>query len=352
MAEVTVILTVYNGMPYLPRAIESILNQTLTDFEFLIVNDCSTDNSREVILSHKDSRIRLVDNPVNMKQTQSMNLALKSVKTEFVGRMDADDVSHPHRLELQLEFLKAHPDVAAVGTNINFIDEDDRVVDSLRRPLQDQALRWMQFFDNPVSCGIMMFRTMIVRDELGGFAPFISVAQDWELWSRMPKTYRLANLPGFLYDVRRHSGSSTIEPSPRVEGEIHWINRANIRRILNITDESEAWLKKVDDLLLKRIDRPEERVAVISILFHHFCSYYPNAVEDPDVLDILAREYLGAVYYAPLSCVPRAIRSLRRDRHKAMPAGKLLRQLVRMLGNEGPSHFRHWCRRNLLTTTR
>ena len=122
MSKGAVLMAVYNGMPYLPLAIESILGQTYEDFEFLIINDRSTDETREVVLGYRDSRIRLLDNQENIGQTRSLNRGLSETRCELVARMDDDDVSHPQRLERQVRFLEEHADVAVVGSNLTFVD--------------------------------------------------------------------------------------------------------------------------------------------------------------------------------------------------------------------------------------
>ena len=103
--EVTVLMSVFNGEKYLRESIDSILNQTFSDFEFLIINDGSTDSSRKIILSYDDSRIILVDNNENSGLSKSLNIGIHRGQGEYIARQDADDVSHPKRLEKELQFL-------------------------------------------------------------------------------------------------------------------------------------------------------------------------------------------------------------------------------------------------------
>ena len=105
MHRVTVLMPVYNAELFLSEAIESILRQTWSDFEYLIINDGSTDNSRKIISSFRDPRIRLVDNPSNLGLTKSLNKGLELAEGEYIARQDADDISHPKRLERQVQFL-------------------------------------------------------------------------------------------------------------------------------------------------------------------------------------------------------------------------------------------------------
>lgn len=119
-AKLTVILPAYNGMPYLPQAVESILGQSFTDFTFIIVNDGSTDGTGEYLSSLTDPRIEIA-NQVNAGQGASLNAGLQRCKSEFIAYMDADDNSMPDRLRQQLEFMEANPQIVMLGTQIEFL---------------------------------------------------------------------------------------------------------------------------------------------------------------------------------------------------------------------------------------
>jgi len=315
MPEVTVLMTVYNGMPYLPLAIESILKQTYTDFEFLIVNDYSTDNSREVILGYHDPRIRLLDNKKNLNQTKSLNRGLEHTRTELVARMDADDLSHPRRLEMQVAYLRDHPEVVALGTGLRIIDRKGKVVSKVIRPENDLALRWMQLIESPISGGAVMFSKSIVWDKLGGFDPSIHLAQDYELWSRILPDYKLASLPHLLYDVRRHPDAETNVWFGVLSGEHQRICRASVRRVLGIAGDSEPWFRHLDLLVpwshTARHEQAALLLATVEALFERFCTVYPTARGDPDVLRLLSKEYFRVVSDAGLNNPRPVVRALR-----------------------------------------
>src|SRR5690349_12648910 len=120
-------MAVYNGARYLREAVESVLNQSFQDFEFLVINDGSTDHTREIILSYDDSRIRLVDNRQNRGQTASLNLGLQLAQGDLIARQDADDISEPERLARQVLFLEDHSEVALLGTGYAKIDSHGNV---------------------------------------------------------------------------------------------------------------------------------------------------------------------------------------------------------------------------------
>jgi len=120
---ISVVMPVYNTEKFVAEAIESILAQTFTDFEIIIIDDCSTDKSWQIIqdFSEKDQRIVTIQNSENQGLARSLNKGLKIAKGQFIARMDADDISMPQRFEIQLDFLKNHPDVGVVGSTVKFI---------------------------------------------------------------------------------------------------------------------------------------------------------------------------------------------------------------------------------------
>ncbi|HLA42934.1 MAG TPA: glycosyltransferase family 2 protein, partial [Aggregatilineales bacterium] len=141
MPEVSVIMAVHNGLPYLTQAIDSILAQTLTGFEFIIVNDASTDGTRQAIEAYDDSRIRLINLSQNGGQTAALNHGLRLATAPFIARQDADDCSKPERLETQVKFFKANPDYLLTGTAADLIDDKNRISSVSVHPTSDEAVR-------------------------------------------------------------------------------------------------------------------------------------------------------------------------------------------------------------------
>jgi len=209
MPSVTVLMTVLNGGRYLRSAIESILAQTYHDFEFLIIDDGSVDESREIAASYKDSRIRIVENELNLGLTVSLNLGLRLARGDLVARQDADDLSNHDRLEQQVRTLRTHPNVALVGTQGRVIDEDGKVIDVVNRCCEQVSIRWYHLFDNPFIHSSVMFRREIVAKNCGGYDESYVFAQDYALWSRVLHEYGVMNLPDRLIDYRSHARSLT-----------------------------------------------------------------------------------------------------------------------------------------------
>ena len=134
---ISVLMTVYNNESYIEKAIRSVLAQTYSDFEFVIIDDGSMDRSVEMIRSFRDSRIRFYQNDKNIGQSPSLNKGLAFTRRPFVARMDADDIALPKRLEKQIAFaLEKEPVFGAIGTQIQFIDADNKILFSPKMPLE------------------------------------------------------------------------------------------------------------------------------------------------------------------------------------------------------------------------
>ena len=201
--KVTVLMSVYNGEKYLHEAVDSILNQTFTDFEFLIINDASTDRTSEILQSYRNPRIKVITNEKNIGLTKSLNKGLVIAKGEYIARMDADDMSMPERFEKEIEFLDTHKDYAAVGTYVKVIRVDSGSTDLWERPVTDAQIREHLKMDNCIAHGSAMIRRKCLV-EVGFYDESIVRAQDYELWLRLSEKYRLANIPQYLYLRKIH----------------------------------------------------------------------------------------------------------------------------------------------------
>jgi glycosyltransferase involved in cell wall biosynthesis len=202
-------MPVFNGGRFLRESIESVLRQTFSDFEFLIVNDGSTDSSRDIILSYDDPRLRLIENSKNLGVTKSLNRGLELAQGDFVARQDADDISHPKRFEKQLAYLNEHPEVAVLGSEARYVDEHGRQLQSFlwSRPLSEMSIRWTCMFESPFIHSSVMVRSNILKDKCGGYDSNYLKSQDHELWTRIVYDHVCRNLPEPLIEFRIHSHS-------------------------------------------------------------------------------------------------------------------------------------------------
>jgi len=225
-------MSVYNAMPYLPQAVESILGQTFGDFEFIVINDASTDESREVIDSYRDARIRLLDNKENLGLTRSLNRAFQHAQGEFIARQDADDISLTQRLEKQISFLRDHQDVGLLGTSYQVINEAGQVLYTSHPPASDTEIRWITLFHNAFCHTSVMFRRNVVLQDTYPYNEAMRYAQDYELWSRLLRTTRAANLGEPLVQNRTHAANITTQQSESQKRLASEVSLANLRNLL------------------------------------------------------------------------------------------------------------------------
>jgi len=190
---VSVVMTVYNGEPWTAEAVGSILGQTFGDFELIVVDDGSTDATTDVLHRYRDPRLHLVRQP-RAGQTPALNRALRLARAPLLARMDADDVALPRRLERQVAFLGAHPEIGLLGTACHEITVGGKIVRTLTPPTDDPAIRRALIRHNPFIHTSVMFRRALL-DVAGWYDEGFVVAQDYDLWIRMSRATRLANLP-------------------------------------------------------------------------------------------------------------------------------------------------------------
>lgn len=205
---ISVILPVFNAAPYVEEAVQSILEQSYENFELLILNDGSTDASGKILgeLAKKDTRIRLVQRE-NKGLIATLNEGLSLARAPLIARMDADDISLPSRLSLQLEHMNGHPDVVVVGGAIRYVDSVGNVGHSVVYPTKstvDAAILW----GAPVAHPATMFRTEVARS-VGGYPPTFPCAEDYAFWLRLRNWGCIDNLPQVVLHYRLHGQSAS-----------------------------------------------------------------------------------------------------------------------------------------------
>lgn len=286
---VTVLMSVYNGQRYLREAIDSILNQTFRDFEFLIINDGSTDGSRNIILSYDDHRIRLVDNPVNIGLTKSLNRGLALSRGTLIARQDADDVSHANRLENQVEFMDTHPNFVLLGTQARYIDAKGRLIRNrmLSRAITKFGMQWQLMCSSSFIHTSVMFRKEVVWDRFHGYDENFVKRQDFELWSRIAFIYPVANLPHALVDFRVHSASASANYVREDTKAFEKVALNNMRSYLKDPNIPEEWAHSIAWMhataALDPIENPAKLVKVIRSIWTRFVDVNPGAESERDL---------------------------------------------------------------------
>ncbi|MBX9787399.1 MAG: glycosyltransferase [Pirellulales bacterium] len=206
MSEVAVLMAAYNGLPYLPAAVESIRAQTLRDWTLVIVDDGSTDGSSDYLRGLDDPRIEIIEQ-ANQGLGLALNRGLAACRAPLVARMDADDVAHPTRLAEQVDFMRRHPEVGLLGTQIQRLGSrrigTASVLATRHRDIVRDLLDGKPAMYHPT----VMFRTQLAH-EIGGYWAKV-LGEEWDFFLRMAERAELANLDRVLLSYRIHTGSLT-----------------------------------------------------------------------------------------------------------------------------------------------
>lgn len=219
---VSVIMSVYNAEAFLSEAIDSILGQTYPNFEFIIINDGSTDKSKDIInhYAHLDKRIKVIERP-NKGLVASLNEALAIARGKYVARQDADDISLPERFDRQISFLEANTSIGLVGSNIAVIDDQGKPVpkhivniDFFTSP---DDLKLAEVFFNQFGHGSVMGKADLLQNL--AYDPAYIHAEDYDLWARLSHHAHLANLKEPLYKWRFHNEGITSSHSQAMQNQ-------------------------------------------------------------------------------------------------------------------------------------
>lgn len=257
---VSIIMAVYNGSRYLREAMDSVLSQDYRDYEFVIVDDCSTDDTAEIIASYGDPRTVYIRNERNSGQTPSLNRALHAARGEYVARIDADDAYQPGKLRRQVAYLDAHPEVAVCGTAAVKFDGEGREFGLFTPPLRTDDVEFSIYHRVPVChVSVMMRRAVVVA--AGGYDEGYRYAADYALWSTLlKKGQKIANLPEPLMKYREFRESL---------GAVHKVGRAG--------DES-AQIIASNAAALAGVTLGDDEARDIALLFFPAAGLSPAAI--------------------------------------------------------------------------
>ncbi len=301
MPVISVVLPSYNAsVPFLKEAVDSILHQTFQDFELIIVDDCSTDETPAYLSGLSDPRIRVIRNDVNLGTTRSLNIGFGEAGGTYIARMDSDDISRADRFEKQLAFMESHPDVIVCGSQVTRRLEDLRPGESAapagpgreKEPEDMESYRVRMLFSNPGPAHPTAFfrREALLRYQLR-YDESLRYAQDYDLWMRISRIGRICILPEALLFFRSHGNrvskrfreeqircdritqrkllSRLLDHVSERESEIHYLYSTAYYRGLPLTGEVLRWYRKLLRANARRqvYDQAKLRRAVNRILF-------------------------------------------------------------------------------------
>ncbi len=208
MPELSIIMPLYNTEKYVGKAIQSLLLQSYTDFELIVVNDASTDDSLKVVKSFKDTRIKIITNDQNQGIVFSRNRGLNEAVGKFIAPFDSDDVAMPHKFRKQIDFLKMNADFGMVGSWTRMIDEEDSILkNKWRLPAPSKRIPAILLFRNYFVQSTIVIRREAIPD--AGYQSGFDIVEDYIMWIDIARKFKVWNYPEYLVHYRIHSQSAT-----------------------------------------------------------------------------------------------------------------------------------------------
>ena len=207
---ISVVMSVYNGQRYLAQAVESVLAQTFRNFEFIIIDDGSTDRTAAILADYakRDARIRIISHE-NKGRATSLNIGIDVARSGYIARMDADDACLPDRFQQQLDFLEAHPDVGIVGGAVEVVNGNGQLLRRIKPPTGDAEIRSTMLTGNPMWHPTILMRRQHVLAVRGYRKQFLDT-DDYDLWLRMIERCQIANLEAYVLQYRIHANQVSV----------------------------------------------------------------------------------------------------------------------------------------------
>ena len=251
MPKISVVMPAYNAEKYIKEAIDSILGQTFGDFELIIINDCSTDSTENIILSYSDSRIVYLKNEKNMGVAATLNRGLQAARGEYIARMDSDDIALSQRLEKQLQHMKRNGDVIVCGSNfIPFHDSGDLPVSCV--PEEDGQIKTFLLFGSPFAHPTVMIRASVLKETGLCYDVAYEKVEDYYFWMQLSRCGKFANLNEPLLRYRNHSQQVSVTAAQiQHEGKyriaLQQLPEAGIRNKTDIETFVNAYDRRIDN---------------------------------------------------------------------------------------------------------
>jgi len=294
---ITVLMAVYNGSRYLKASIKSILNQTFQDFELIIINDCSTDDSLEIMRSFDDDRITVHSNTENLGQTESLNKGLNLAQGKYIARIDADDLAFPKWLEQQHAFIQKHSEYRVVSTRAAVIDGHNRIIKILKTPLTSDNIILRCLTASPINHVGSLMHTQTILD-YGGYDERFTVPADYDLWSRLIRRgYKLGCTNDVSIAIRFHEHS--LSKKERGERDISEMSEIMFENIRNLTTYA---IRKEDIKVYWRLNYHVEQLdeiqfqKAVGILRNVYQSLKPSLGIKRQIVDDTSKKQIQTIY--------------------------------------------------------
>ncbi len=277
---ISVIMSVFNSERFIGKAIDSIVNQTFKDFEFIIINNASTDKTKEIISSYRDQRIILIENEKNLGQTKALNIGIRRSRGQFIARMDADDISIPQRLELQYKCLTENESIAVVGSWFEEIDETGRHIKYYRMPTEPLEIKCYLISPGELGYYCILHPAVTIRRNVlfeVGLYNEEYYPQDYDLWVRIIRRYKIANLDRFLIKHLISNEQQSNKFRSNIDADLKKIIISNIQYYLPSIEEGQL-MSLLRMLQYRPQKSKEDGLKVLKIFNLFFKEYIDGAV--------------------------------------------------------------------------
>jgi glycosyltransferase involved in cell wall biosynthesis len=285
MPQITVLMPVYNAGHYLKQSIDSILRQTHRDFDFVIIDDGSTDIDTQRLLQEalSDNRVKLLTHPTRMRIACALNHGLEMATGEYIARMDADDISHPQRFEKQIEFMKKHPEIGLCGADMECFGR----VKGLRivYPKNPEEIKCKLLLSCSISHPTVMFRTASIEHHQLRYNEEFETCEDYEFWTRCAMLFPMANLDETLYYYRIHGNQDERNPARLVFLKRVIESQWNALDLSYSEEDLEAFFKLAHFSDSEDLAKSDERIHRVEAVFSRIM--HANRIRnkyDPEVL--------------------------------------------------------------------
>ncbi len=293
MAAISVLMAVFNCDKYLKEAIDSILDQTWEDFEFIIVNDGSTDNSLGILRAYQDKRLKIITYKENRGVAYARNVGLKHCTSDYIALMDADDVALPDRLKLQYEYLMEHNDIDGVYAKVRHLDTEGKLLGE-EFPVAYYNYKYVKavmIFNNTISNPTAMFRRQIVEDYHLKYDETRKIGSDYKFWSDYLKYGNIVGIDKVLcyYRLRHHSLYNNAPLSAQKESE-------RSMRLYNFQQYGFQFSEEEEEVLLKiygisgKITSGEEMIQLYKALFSMVKQAEKMQLENAEEIKIVCKK--------------------------------------------------------------
>lgn len=241
---VSILMPVYKTAPYLREAMDSMLSQTFTDFELIVLNDCSPDDAEAILDTYSDSRIVRYRGEKNEGLSNVLNVGIGLARGKYIARMDSDDISLPNRLQVQLDYLKTHPEIDLVSVGMQLFGAKEEVWIREQNP---EKVKINTLFHSPILHASSLWRKDSFESQGLRFRQEMVPAEDYDLWARaLVKGLKLVNLPEVLYQYRMHPSQATLQ-TDKTSAKSREVQQEYLRLALPSLSEKnrEAFPKKL-----------------------------------------------------------------------------------------------------------